>query len=359
MVSTVIPVDFGTFLVFCLAVYALWILIRKTFFRKTTVNLEPPATEQGSGLPDYVDVGGGKGSSVGRVSRLFIYPVKSCRPVEVEEATVGPYGFHFDRMWMVVRPDEDGGSLSFLSLRTLPRLSQLQPLLTSTHLNLVCCDDPSLPTLSLPLSSSSSSSSPVSCRVWDDSVLCTAENSSAQQWVRSALHSPDVVLVRISSPNHYSRLIPPALTPAHSSPSTSLSDGFPYLLVSEASRKAAEQRAAVSVDVRRFRPNVVVDGSHEAFEEDTWAQLQVGKTTMWGVKACARCKVPRLNPLEGQEDLNGQPTKALVDLGHFYKDEAYFGLNMVHEAGSENNVIRVGDPVQLRKRFVRSLVGNA
>ena len=36
------------------------------------------------------------------VRSLHIYPVKSCRGIELETAEVGPTGFCYDRQWMVV-----------------------------------------------------------------------------------------------------------------------------------------------------------------------------------------------------------------------------------------------------------------
>lgn len=37
-----------------------------------------------------------------RVSRIFVYPIKSCGPVETDEWPLESYGFLYDRNWAVV-----------------------------------------------------------------------------------------------------------------------------------------------------------------------------------------------------------------------------------------------------------------
>jgi uncharacterized protein YcbX len=38
----------------------------------------------------------------GAVARLFVYPVKSCAGVEVQEAVLTEAGLEYDRAWMLV-----------------------------------------------------------------------------------------------------------------------------------------------------------------------------------------------------------------------------------------------------------------
>lgn len=54
----------------------------------------------------------------GTIARLFIYPVKSCAGIEVQEAVLTETGLDLDRAWMVV--DAQG---HFLTQRTLPRMA--------------------------------------------------------------------------------------------------------------------------------------------------------------------------------------------------------------------------------------------
>jgi hypothetical protein len=58
----------------------------------------------------------------GRIARLFVYPVKSCAGVELQEAVLTETGLELDRAWMVV--DEQG---EFVSQRELPRMALISP----------------------------------------------------------------------------------------------------------------------------------------------------------------------------------------------------------------------------------------
>jgi hypothetical protein len=66
--------------------------------------------------------------------------------------------------------------------------------------------------------------------------------------------------------------------------------------------------------------------------------------------------VPRLSLESGVESADGQPTRALIELGHFVKEDAFFGINLAHLAGLEGTVVRVGDPVVLSRRYPRSII---
>jgi uncharacterized protein YcbX len=59
-------------------------------------------------------------------------------------------------------------------------------------------------------------------------------------------------------------------------------------------RHAAERRGDLDWDVRRFRPNVVVDGDLEAFAEDEWVgrTLRVGGAELAVRQPTVRCAMP-------------------------------------------------------------------
>ena len=65
------------------------------------------------------------------ISRLFIYPVKSCAGVEVDALhfdSSGPVG---DRRFVITTPAGD-----FLTQRELPEMARIQPKLADTQLTL-------------------------------------------------------------------------------------------------------------------------------------------------------------------------------------------------------------------------------
>ena len=58
------------------------------------------------------------------ISGLYVYPIKSCAGVAVQDAILTETGLEFDRAWMVV--DDKG---EFLTQRELPRMALIQPTL--------------------------------------------------------------------------------------------------------------------------------------------------------------------------------------------------------------------------------------
>ncbi|MDZ4358796.1 MAG: MOSC domain-containing protein, partial [Variovorax sp.] len=57
-----------------------------------------------------------------RIDQLWIYPVKSCAGISLNEAELTETGLAYDRSWMVV--DAQG---EFVTQRELPRLALIQP----------------------------------------------------------------------------------------------------------------------------------------------------------------------------------------------------------------------------------------
>ncbi len=56
------------------------------------------------------------------IKSLTIYPVKSCGPVEMQRALIGPRGFVYDRNWVIVREDD----AVFVTQREYPRMALIQ-----------------------------------------------------------------------------------------------------------------------------------------------------------------------------------------------------------------------------------------
>jgi uncharacterized protein YcbX len=93
------------------------------------------------------------------ISRLYVYPVKSCAGVQVQEALLTETGLEFDRAWMVV--DAQG---EFLTQRELPRMALIKPQLKHYEMVLRA---PGMLALHIALDAVEA---PVLVRVWDDEV---------------------------------------------------------------------------------------------------------------------------------------------------------------------------------------------
>ena len=260
-----------------------------------------------------------------RVSQLVIYPIKSCRGVEVDLATVGSTGFELDRRWMVI--GDDG---RFLSQREHHQLALVRVRMDEDRLRL---DAPGLPSLEVGFEGEVGPASRV--QVWDDECAAVAEGEDTARWFSRHLGC-SARLVRMASDDAR----PLGSSTAQPGDHVSFADGFPFLLLSTASLDGLNRRLSLPVPMDRFRPNIVIDGC-EPHAEDGWHRVRIGEVSFRFAKPCARCVVTTVDQATGErgrEPLRTLSTYRTVD------GQVLFGQNLVHEG---RGVVRVGDLVEI------------
>ena len=198
-----------------------------------------------------------------RIARLFVYPVKSCAGVELQQAELTETGLDLDRAWMVV--DERG---DFVTQRELPRMALIRPQLKQYE---VVLRAPGMLALHLQIESVEA---PVKVRVWKDEVAAYDMGDVAAQWFSDFL-GRKLRLVRFD--------------PEHRRPSSTkwtggaealnqFSDGYPLLVLGEGSLAELNERLAraghAPVGIERFRPNIMLAGL-EAHDEDRVERLAI------------------------------------------------------------------------------------
>jgi len=272
-----------------------------------------------------------------RIARLFVYPVKSCAGVELTEAVLTPTGLDLDRAWMVV--DEEG---SFVTQRELPRMALVRPQLKRHE---VVLRAPGMLALHLSIDAVEE---PTRVRVWDDEVPAYDMGAIAAQWFSDFL-GRRLRLVRFD-PDHR-RLSNLKWTGGVEAPNQ-FSDGYPLLVLSEASLAGFNERLARAgqppVGIERFRPNLVLAGA-EAHDEDRVAQLRIeaegGPAVLRLVKPCPRCPIPNIDPATAES------SPVVADTLQSYRRDprldgaVTFGMNAIVLEGDER-VLRVGQAVQ-------------
>jgi uncharacterized protein YcbX len=120
----------------------------------------------------------------------------------------------------------------------------------------------------------------------------------------------------------------------------SFADGFPLLLISQASLDDLNARLDQPVPMNRFRPNLVVSGC-EAFDEDRWQRIRIGTLEFDVAKPCSRCVMPSIDQATAQRD----PQINRVLASYRRRDgQVYFGQNLLYpEYGS----LAVGDTLEV------------
>ena len=238
-----------------------------------------------------------------QIARLFVYPVKSCAGVEVQQALLTETGLDLDRAWMVV--DAQG---IFMTQREHPRLALVRPQINTDELLLSA---PGMQDLRIALNAERQ---PLSVKIWDDKVHAFDMGDEATQWLTKFLVMPETT----SHPSITTSYRLVRFNPAHRRVSSlqwtegiqalnQFSDGFPLLVLSEASQAQLNERLVTaghaSVSIERFRPNVVLSGLH-AHDEDQLSVMYIETGTeevlLKTVKPCPRCPIPDVDPLTAQ-----------------------------------------------------------
>lgn len=238
------------------------------------------------------------------ISRLFIYPIKSCAPVEVEYLAFDRFGPVGDRRFLVV--DTDG---RFLTQREHSDMAFLRPVITADGLRLSGCgprSEVSPFNLVAP-----ESNDKVTVTVWRDQMQAIDCGDEVAAWVSDFLDQP-CRLVRM--PDDHQRPVKGSQEyPIPEGTQVVYADGAPLLVITEESIAALSDAAGMDVDLLRFRPNIVVSEAGEAFAERGWRTLSAadgGELIMaW---PCERCVVPTRDP--GTQQRTPEVMTALKDL---------------------------------------------
>lgn len=289
----------------------------------------------------------------GVVSRLFVYPVKSCAGIEVRQAALTATGFEHDRAWMLV--DRHGG---FVTQREQPRMALITPRLYGPDLSLLA---PGMPPLLVP---SQSTNRRVDVTIWGETVSAFDGGELAAAWFTEFLAAGSASQPTAGA-SHY-RLV--RFDSAFQRPSSrrwtgewqalnQFSDGYPVLVVGEASLAALNQRLSASgndaVGVERFRPNVVLDGL-EPHDEDrldaVHIETQTHPVVLKLVKPCQRCPIPNIDPSTALSSPEVSDTLQTYRQDSRVDGAVTFGMNAIALEGV-GAIVRVGQAVRANFNF--------
>ena len=281
------------------------------------------------------------------IKQLFIYPVKSCAGIELTESPLCEFGLDLDRAWMVVDANGD-----FVSQREQPRMALIKPQLKMNELILRA---PGMLALHVNIDAVEA---PAQVTVWNDTVSAYDMGNIAAQWFTDFLSLTDAGLPGANAPKlrmvrfdpDHKRLANLTWTKGVEA-MTQFADGFPMLILSNASLDALNAKLAAAgqakVGIERFRPNIVIGGL-EAHDEDRLNELTIateaGAVQLALVKPCARCPIPNIDPATATS------TPTVNDMLQTYRQDARvggsitFGMNAITTSGFDA-VLRVGQAV--------------
>jgi len=267
------------------------------------------------------------------IAALFIYPVKSCRGIEVASSEMTERGLAHDREWMIV--DAAG---RFLSQRELPALALIGTNLSGGALELTA---PGRAPIAI---TGNRAGRPLPVTVWRDTLTAIDQGEEAAEWLSTAL-GRDLRLVRFDAKLRRAcdrRYV------GDSGAHTGFADAYPLLVLSEASIADLNARLSSPLTVDRFRPNLLVSGV-EAYDEDHIDEMVVGPVRMRLVKPCTRCQITTTD----QQTAERGPEPLVTLAAYRFNarlDGVAFGVNAMPIAGYGTTIAR-GAAVDCSLRF--------
>lgn len=262
------------------------------------------------------------------ISELMIYPLKSLPGIAVMQMPLDLLGAEHDRRYMLV--DQSG---RFVSQRQYAQmaLAQLGDAGDAWHIRLDGGGERLLP-------KEGRQQQVVPVNIWDDQVAAYDQGDDWADWFSRWLGA-QVRLVYM--PPQPLRPVDAdyAKTPAY----VGFADGFPLLLLGEASLQYLNSFLPFNLVMERFRPNIVVSGS-KPFAEDGWRKLRAGDVGLDVVKPCSRCVIPTIDPQTAQKQR--EVWQMLQQQRRGEDGKIYVGQNVLHRLEcAASAVLHIGQPL--------------
>ena len=277
--------------------------------------------------------------TVGTLSAIHIYPVKSCRGVALAEVTVVATGLADDRLYQVV--DADGAPLT---QRQHPVLATVQPLLIPGGVR-VEADGIGPLDVARPTRNDVTASSLLGVP-----VEAADAGDAAATWFSNLLGVPARLVAMTESTDY--RLPIPGIDME-----LSWADAAAVLVANRSSLDWLVAHATEPFEMDRFRPNLVVDVD-SPWVEDTWRDFSVGSAQFGLGLAWPRCTIPQIDQRAGTR--HKEPAKVLkehrwcteapdadVALRALFEASALFGIGCTVEPVGAT--LTVGDDVVVRE----------
>jgi len=254
---------------------------------------------------------------VGQVHQLYIYPVKSLGSVPVTTFTTGPWAPEsehlVDRQLIVL-----DGKGKMVTARKYPHMTLVEPRVISDSLTLRY---PGMSEVSvkLPLEKKGKE---VALDVFGECCRGLDLGDEVGEWLSEVILNDSEAGMRLvfhpkgdsTRPDKPSN---PTIFPTRKpSDKSYYADVFPYMMMTQPSIDTlnallAQEDVDLTVEERRFRPNIVVTGDFPGFSEDKWAWVKVGEVVFRHSQVCDRCEFTTVDPEMGDKHPRGEPLKTL------------------------------------------------
>ncbi|CBY02216.1 hypothetical protein IAQ61_006802 [Plenodomus lingam] len=318
-----------------------------------------------------------------KISAIYIYPIKSLRAVSVSEALATKHGFQHDRRFMLLQKTQDG--YKNMAIGRYPEMSQFlqeigQDSVTVTYRAFGATEKSK--TITIPLEPDTEKlepfevnmhSSPTSafkmpekyntwfseCFGYHVELVYLGENRRAVLFQNMQPLEPDPLTRFIKKHVPFAGSYVDKIMGLHQNEQWKIgfADCAPYLICSQTSLDDVSSRLpeGEEMDMTKFRPNIVIKGAFEAYQEDYWGKLTINSgAELTLAHNCVRCKSINIDYETGKDGTgaSGQVLKKLqhdrrIDIGA--KWSPVFGRYSFWDPKRPSQTIKVGDRVNVSK----------
>ncbi|HSK12345.1 MAG TPA: MOSC domain-containing protein, partial [Phnomibacter sp.] len=236
---------------------------------------------------------------------------KSLGGIEVLQSKVMPKGLEYDRRWMLIDERDH-----FMTQRHVPKMAMFRSQWDAVQQGFVVQHGAEKVWLREGVAGDV-----VRAVVWKDVVNVLEVDAALSEWFSEKLGRRCRL---VFFPEDAKRDVDADFA-VHPHDQTSLSDGYPVLMVGQASLDDLNSRLDEPVGIERFRPNIVFAGALP-FEEDGWKKINVGPVEMAVVKPCSRCVMTTIDPATG---IAGKEPLATLSRYRQVGNKVMFGQNVI------------------------------
>ena len=260
------------------------------------------------------------------LSEINIYPIKSLGGISLQSSEVEERGLKYDRRWVLV--DDTN---TFFTQRDFPEMALIKVEIESDGLHLQH-KRKNIEHLKVPFVFDHSKKDKVV--IWDDTVEGQFYNNQIDDWFSEIL---GIKCHLVKMHESTKRRVDESYV---ENKIVSFADGYPFLIIGQASLDDLNSKMEFPLSMNRFRTNFVfTDGT--PFEEDNWKMVKIGEVIFRAVKPCARCVITTTDQETAQ-----RAHEPLLTLSKYRKfdNKVLFGMNLVCESTGQ---VKVGDKIKL------------
>lgn len=258
------------------------------------------------------------------LSQINVFPVKSVGGIALSTAWVEKQGLMFDRRFMIALADG-----SMVTARKYPQMVTVQSTLTQDGLIFTAQGKS---TLRLRYADFKMQEAPA--QVWKDNFIAYTTTDEADDWFSDVLGQRVELLFSGEQSNRVREKL------GHN---VSFADGYPLLVISDASLQELNRRSPEMHSMDQFRTNLVVTAD-EPFAEDSWKRIRIGEVEFEAVKPCERCILTTVDVEKGELRSSKEPLNTLSQFRANERGGVFFGQNLV---AKNEGMIRAGDEVEV------------